>query len=252
MRKEGTWDPKHFPLQWSSFLHSVVCFEVVCMHHRKDKLGHILPKSSNSNAEQAESSRQEQEGISELTLENHEVKNEWSFENFISQVVVRRSKWGTKKNRRNCYKDWNQTRKISCSRNCHRSYWWDLLIIAINTRCRKNQKILTLIHLLGGFLSLFTVAEERVEEETTVFQVPIWEREEEVRIKDINQTILPHFHGMVTEDPDTFLIEFEVLYKTYDYNTNAKKLIDYFLLHWRRQHFIDLWVLMGIVFVHGR
>jgi hypothetical protein len=43
-------------------------------------------------------------------------------------------------------------------------------------------------------------------------------------MKNINPSALPHFDGLVYEDPDTFLFDFAVICKTYDYNTNEHKL----------------------------
>ena len=43
-------------------------------------------------------------------------------------------------------------------------------------------------------------------------------------MKNIPLSSLPNFQGMVVEDPDTFLFEFDVLCKSYDYNTDAQKL----------------------------
>ena len=35
---------------------------------------------------------------------------------------------------------------------------------------------------------------------------------------------LPNFHGLTNEDPDTFLFEFEILCRGYDYCTNDQRL----------------------------
>lgn len=43
-------------------------------------------------------------------------------------------------------------------------------------------------------------------------------------MKNISPSTLPHFHGLTTEDPDTFLIEFVVICRTYDYTDYEKKL----------------------------
>ena len=40
----------------------------------------------------------------------------------------------------------------------------------------------------------------------------------------ISPSVLPHFHGLTTEDPDTFLFEFVVIFQTYDYAEDEKKL----------------------------
>ena len=43
-------------------------------------------------------------------------------------------------------------------------------------------------------------------------------------MKNISPSVLPHFHGLTTEDPDNFLFEFVVIYRTYDYAEDKKKL----------------------------
>ena len=43
-------------------------------------------------------------------------------------------------------------------------------------------------------------------------------------MKNISPSTLPHFHGMTTEDPNTFLFEFVVICRTYDYTDDEKKL----------------------------
>ena len=43
-------------------------------------------------------------------------------------------------------------------------------------------------------------------------------------MKNINPSSLPNFHGLASEDPNTFIFEFEVVYKAYDYLYDAKKL----------------------------
>ena len=43
-------------------------------------------------------------------------------------------------------------------------------------------------------------------------------------MKNISPSTLPHFHGLTTEHPDTFLFEFVVLCRTYDYAEDEQKL----------------------------
>ena len=43
-------------------------------------------------------------------------------------------------------------------------------------------------------------------------------------MKNISPSILPNFYGLKSEDPETFLFEFEVLCRTYDYLQDAQKL----------------------------
>jgi len=43
-------------------------------------------------------------------------------------------------------------------------------------------------------------------------------------MKNIPPFALPNFHGMVSEDPETFIFEFDVLCHSYDYSSDAQKL----------------------------
>ena len=43
-------------------------------------------------------------------------------------------------------------------------------------------------------------------------------------MKNIPPSVLPNFHGLKNEDPETFLFEFEVLCKTCDYLQDSQKL----------------------------
>lgn len=45
-----------------------------------------------------------------------------------------------------------------------------------------------------------------------------------VTLKNISPSILPNFHGLRNEDPETFLFEFEVLCRSYDYLQYSQKL----------------------------
>ena len=53
---------------------------------------------------------------------------------------------------------------------------------------------------------------------------PIRETNGDTKMKNISPSALPHFHGLSTEDPDTFLFEFDVICQTYDYTDDEKKL----------------------------
>ena len=44
------------------------------------------------------------------------------------------------------------------------------------------------------------------------------------QMKHIPPLALPHFRGKVHEDPDSFLFEFDILCRSYDYSTDAQKL----------------------------
>jgi hypothetical protein len=43
-------------------------------------------------------------------------------------------------------------------------------------------------------------------------------------MKNIPLSALPNFHGLSSEDPDEFFFEFDILCRSYDYISNAKKL----------------------------
>jgi len=42
--------------------------------------------------------------------------------------------------------------------------------------------------------------------------LPIKETNGDTKMKNISPSALPHFHGLTTEDPDTFLFEFSVIF----------------------------------------
>ena len=54
--------------------------------------------------------------------------------------------------------------------------------------------------------------------------LPIKETNGDTKMKNISPSTLPHFHGLTTEVPDTFLFEFVVIWQTYDYTNDEKKL----------------------------
>jgi hypothetical protein len=60
--------------------------------------------------------------------------------------------------------------------------------------------------------------------EEEIFEFPIHESNGEAKMKNINPSTLPHFHGLVSKDPDTFLFEFAIICRTYDYTTDEKNL----------------------------
>jgi hypothetical protein len=68
------------------------------------------------------------------------------------------------------------------------------------------------------------MAHEIVKEEPTTFGFQIKETNEETKMKNIHHSTLPNFHGLSKEDHDTFLFEFDVLCRSYNYVTNAQKL----------------------------
>ena len=66
------------------------------------------------------------------------------------------------------------------------------------------------------------------EEQETTFIFPILDTSiilgEEVKMKNIPPSILPNFYGMISEDPDSFLFEFDILCRTYGYTDDTHKL----------------------------
>jgi hypothetical protein len=61
-------------------------------------------------------------------------------------------------------------------------------------------------------------------DQVKVFEFPIQETNGETKMKNINPSSLPHFHGLTTKDLDTFLFEFVVVCRTYDYTSDEKKI----------------------------
>jgi len=53
---------------------------------------------------------------------------------------------------------------------------------------------------------------------------PIQGTNGDTKMKNMSPSTLPHFHGLTTEDPDTFLFEFVVICRTYDYVEDEQKL----------------------------
>ena len=53
------------------------------------------------------------------------------------------------------------------------------------------------------------------------FKVSILATRDEAPMKNIPLSSLPSFQGMDVEDPDTFLFEFDVLCRGYDYTLDA-------------------------------
>ena len=62
------------------------------------------------------------------------------------------------------------------------------------------------------------------DENRTEGAFPIRETNGDDKMKNISPSSLPHFHGLTLEDPDTFLFEFVVICRTYDYTSNDQKL----------------------------
>ena len=62
--------------------------------------------------------------------------------------------------------------------------------------------------------------DERAEEDQeSTFKFPILDTSiilgEEVKMNNIPPSVLPNFYGMTSEDPDSFLFEFDILCRTY-------------------------------------
>jgi len=53
---------------------------------------------------------------------------------------------------------------------------------------------------------------------------PIVDPNTVAQMKNIPPSTLPHFHGKVHEDLDSFLFKFDTLCRSYDYSTNDQKL----------------------------
>jgi hypothetical protein len=60
--------------------------------------------------------------------------------------------------------------------------------------------------------------------ETLTFGFSILDITRDVAMKNIPLSSLPQFHGISTEDPDSFLFEFDILCRSYNYTDNAQKL----------------------------
>jgi len=53
---------------------------------------------------------------------------------------------------------------------------------------------------------------------------PMRETNGDTKMKSIIPSALLHFHGLTTEDPNTFLFEFVIICRTYDYIDDEQKL----------------------------
>ena len=60
--------------------------------------------------------------------------------------------------------------------------------------------------------------------EHPTFPFPLLSLITNANLKDIPTTALPKFYGLSIKDPNTFLFEFDILYHSFDYNTDAHKL----------------------------
>jgi hypothetical protein len=62
------------------------------------------------------------------------------------------------------------------------------------------------------------------QKEPITFEFPIKETEGILQMKNIPPSALPNFRGLPSEDPDTFLFEFDILCRSYVYYSDAHKL----------------------------
>jgi hypothetical protein len=60
--------------------------------------------------------------------------------------------------------------------------------------------------------------------QTSTLEYPIVDPITNAPMKEIPLQNLPTFHGLISEDPDTFLFEFDVLCRGYDYTSKPQKL----------------------------
>ena len=58
----------------------------------------------------------------------------------------------------------------------------------------------------------------------TTFGFPILDIVQDINMKNIPPSSLPTFYGKSNEDLDTFLFEFDILYRSYNYLQDAHKL----------------------------
>ena len=56
------------------------------------------------------------------------------------------------------------------------------------------------------------------------FRFPIPTQQGTQNLKNIPSVVLPKFYGLITEDLETFLFEFDVLFQSYNYTMDAHKL----------------------------
>jgi hypothetical protein len=66
--------------------------------------------------------------------------------------------------------------------------------------------------------------EGNIANEIETFGFPILDITRHVAMKNIPLSSLPHFHGMSTKDPDSFLFEFDIQCRSYNYTDSAQKL----------------------------
>lgn len=60
--------------------------------------------------------------------------------------------------------------------------------------------------------------------QTSTIEYSIFDPQANPPMKAIPLHNLPNFYGIPSEDPDTFLVEFDILCRIYDYTTYPKKM----------------------------
>jgi len=62
------------------------------------------------------------------------------------------------------------------------------------------------------------------QQKSVTFEFPIQDLDAIIQMKNIPLYALPNFHGLSREYPDTFMFEFDVLFRSYDYSIDSQKL----------------------------
>jgi len=68
------------------------------------------------------------------------------------------------------------------------------------------------------------MAHKTVKVDNSTFRFPIRGSNEKTKMKKIPHSTLSKFHGISKEYPDTFLFKFDILCRSYDYVSYARKL----------------------------
>ena len=66
--------------------------------------------------------------------------------------------------------------------------------------------------------------DNQVNEEQSTFEFPIVDPNTQIQMKNISPSALPHFYGKVHEDLESFLFEFDIFCRSYDYSSDSQKL----------------------------
>ena len=83
----------------------------------------------------------------------------------------------------------------------------------------------TLLDILEDFWHIFDqMAQNQPNTQTSTLQYPIVDIVANAPMKEIPLQHIPTFHGLTSEDPNAFLVGFDVLCGGYDYTTNPQKL----------------------------